>query len=157
PTDATNPSEIQFVDHTYGTTVVTAAQQAQIFENYIKQDPYLSDHRGQVAERNGAKRPWYNRLDAKFIQDLFTNIGSHRNTLEFSADIYNLPNLLNNYWGARKIYSVNNPLTVSSISASGVPSFFITPYNGAPVAQTFISTISTANTWAIQLGLRYIF
>jgi len=157
PTDATNPSEIQFVDHTYGTTLVTAAQQAQIFESYIKQDPYLSKHRGEVAERNGAKRPWYNRLDMKFVQDLFANIGSHRNTIQFSADIYNLPNLLNNYWGARKIYAVNNPLTVSSISANGIPSFYITPYNGLPVSQTFISTISTSSTWAIQLGLRYIF
>ena len=156
PADATNPSEIKFVDHTYNGQVVTAAQQTQMFESYINQDPYLKKHRGQLAERNGAKRPWYNRVDMKFVQDLFTNISSHRNTLEFTADIFNVANLLNNYWGARKIYTVNNPLTVSSVSG-GIPSFYITPYNGLPVTQTFISQISTANTWQMQLGLRYIF
>ena len=72
PKDATNPSEIQFVDHTYDAELYTAAQQAQIFEDYIKQDPYLSKHRGEVAERNGANRPWYNRLDMKFLQDHFS-------------------------------------------------------------------------------------
>lgn len=156
PTDATNPSEIQFVDHTYNGQTTTAAQQAQMFEDYIKQDPYLSKHRGEVAERNGAKRPWYNRLDMKFVQDLFTNVGQHRNTIQFSADIYNLTNLLNNYWGARKIYTVNNPLTLNTVT-NGVPNFYITPYNGLPVTKTFINSISTANTWAVQLGLRYIF
>jgi outer membrane receptor protein involved in Fe transport len=160
PKDATDPTEIQFVDHNYGTTanpsIYTAAQQAQIFEEYIKQDPYLSKHRGQVAERNGANRPWYNRVDMKFLQDVFTNIGKHRNTIQFSADIYNVLNLINPYWGARKIYAVNNPLVVSGVT-NGIPSFYINTYQGLPVSQSFINSISTANTWNMQLGLRYIF
>jgi outer membrane receptor protein involved in Fe transport len=156
PTDATNPSEIKFVDRTYNGQLYTATTQAQIFERYIQQDPYLRDRRGKVVERNGAKRPWYNRLDMKFIQDIFTNVGSRRHTIQFSADVYNVANLINHDWGARKIYTINNPLTLSSVT-NGIPSFTITPYNGLPVTQTFINTISTSNTWAMQLGLRYIF
>lgn len=160
PKDATNPNEIKFVDRSYtvnGQTVsYTAAQQGQIFEKYIQQDPYLRNHRGQVAERNGAQYPWYNRLDMKFLQDIFTNIGKQRHTLQFSADIFNVFNLLNNEWGIRQLYTVRNPLTLSSVSG-GVPSFYITSYNGLPVTETFVNNVSTSTTWAIQLGLRYIF
>ncbi|TMI97433.1 MAG: hypothetical protein E6H06_01665 [Bacteroidetes bacterium] len=158
PKDATNPAEILFknnVTYANGQTY-TSAQQAQIFENYIRQDPYLSKHRGQITERNGAKRPWYNRVDMKLMQDIFTNVGKRRHTIQLSADIYNVANLINHYWGARKIYTINNPLKVESVS-NGVPTFSITPYNGAPVTQSFINTISTSTTWAVQLGVRYIF
>ncbi|HWC53747.1 MAG TPA: carboxypeptidase regulatory-like domain-containing protein [Chitinophagaceae bacterium] len=156
PKDATNPFEIKFVDHTYNGVLYTAAQQAAIFEYYIRQDPYLSKHRGQVADRNGAFRPWYNEVNLKFIQDVFTNIGKQKHTIQFSADIYNIPNLINHQWGARKSYTVNNPLTVASVSG-GVPSFYITPYKNVPVSYTFFNNITTSNTWAMQLGLRYIF
>jgi hypothetical protein len=157
PTDATNPSEIQFKNNVvYTNGTYTAAQQAQIFEAYIQQDPYLSKHRGQVVERNGAKRPWYNRVDMKVMQDIFTNVGPRKHTIQLSADIYNLTNLINHDWGARKIYTINNPLKVESVT-NGVPLFSITSYNGAPVNKTFINTISTSSTWSMQLGIRYIF
>lgn len=160
PKDATNTSEIQFVDHNYtinGQTVTyTAAQQAALFNAYIAQDPYLSKHRGEVADRNGARYPWFNRIDMKFIQDIFTKVGKQRHTIQFSADIYNVLNLLSNRWGIRQLYTVKNPLTLSSVTG-GIPSFYITPYNGLPVAQTFVNNVSTSTTWAMQLGLRYIF
>lgn len=160
PKDATNTNEIRFVDRSYtvnGQTIsYTAAQQGQMFEKYIQQDPYLSKHRGQVAERNGAQYPWYNRLDMKFLQDVFTNIGKQRHTLQFSADVFNVMNLLNNSWGIRQFYTVRNPLTLSTVTG-GVPSFYMTSYNGLPVTETFVNNVSTSTTWAIQLGLRYIF
>jgi len=156
PTDARNPSEIQFANRTYNGVTYTAAQQGELFEKYIAQDPYLSKHRGQVAERNGAKRPWYDRVDMKLMQDLFTKVGPRRHTLQLTADIFNLPNLINSSWGARKIYTVNNPLTLQSVT-NGVPTFTITAYNNAPVTQTFISNIALSSTWAMQIGIRYIF
>ena len=158
PKDARDPSEIQFKNQGYNNGVTyTAAEQAELFERFIQQDPYLNKHRGQVAERNGAKRPWYDRVDMKLMQDLFTKVGgSRRHTVQLTADIFNVLNLLNSHWGARKIYTVNNPLTYQGLT-NGVPTFTITAYNNAPVTQTFISNLSTSSTWAMQLGLRYIF
>jgi hypothetical protein len=92
----------------------------------------------------------------KVLQDIFTNVGPRRHTIQISADIYNLANLINHDWGARKIYTINNPLKVESVTG-GVPTFSITSYNGAPVNKTFINTISTSSTWSMQLGVRYIF
>jgi len=156
PKDAKNPNEVKFVDHSYGGVLFTAAQQAALFEDYINQDPYLSKHRGQLADRNGAFRPWYNELNLKFVQEVYAKIGNQRHTLQFSADIYNIPNLVNNYWGARKSYTVNNPLTLSGVSG-GVPSFYITPYQNKPVTYSFFNNVSVSNTWAMQLGLKYLF
>lgn len=158
PMDAKNGSEIQFknnVTYTNGVTY-TSAEQAAIFQNYIDQDPYLRKHKGQVVERNGGKYPWYNRVDAKVVQDIFTNIGRQRHTLQISADIFNVANLLNKDWGIRKFYTVNNPLKLESVT-NGIPLFSITSYNGAPVTRTFVDNVSTSTTWAMQLGIRYIF
>ena len=160
PKNAMDPNEIKFQSsfaYPNGVTY-TAAQMAQIFQNYIDQDPYLKKHKGQVAERNGAKLPWVDRLDMKVVQDLFSKIGSTRHTLQFTADIYNVINLINNDWGIRKINTLpnNSPLTVASVTA-GVPTFRLNTFNNAPVTKTFQNNVSTSTTWAIQLGLRYSF
>lgn len=157
PKDATNPSEIKFKEGVvYNGVTYTAAQQAEIFQSYIDNNSYLKKHKGQIVERFGGKLPWFNRIDAKFVQDIFTNIGKNRHTLQLSADIYNLANLLNKDWGIRQITTLNNPLKVESITA-GIPTFSLTSYNNAPVSTTFVDNVSTSTTWAMQLGLRYIF
>lgn len=154
PKDA---SEIQFKEGVkIGTTTYTAQQQSDLFFKFIDQDPYLSKHKGQVAERNGAKLPWYNKVDFKFAQDIFTTVGGRKNTLQLTADVINFLNLLNHDWGVRRINTVNNPLKVESVT-NGVPTFSLNSYSNAPVQSTFVNNLSTASTWGIQLGLRYIF
>lgn len=160
PKNALDPTEIKFQSSfTYPNGVTyTGAEMAQLFANYIEQDPYLKKHKGQIAERNGAKLPWVDRLDAKFMQDIFTNISGRRHTLQATVDIYNVINLINHDWGIRKITTLpnNSPLTVASTTA-GVPTFRLNTFNNAPVTQTFQNNVSTSTTWAIQLGVRYIF
>ncbi|MFL5786601.1 MAG: hypothetical protein ACJ748_00990 [Flavisolibacter sp.] len=152
-----NPSEIKFKNNVvYNGVTYTAQQQSDIFFQYIEQDPYLRDHKGQVAERNGAKFPWYNRVDMKFAEDIFGTFGRRRNTLQFTVDIVNFLNLLNSNWGVRQLTTVNNPLKVESVT-NGVPTFSLTSFANAPVNKTFVNNFSTSSTWGIQLGLRYIF
>ena len=49
-----------------------AAQQAA-FKQFIAQDDYLSERRGQYTEKYGAEKPWYSQLDLRILQDLYTN------------------------------------------------------------------------------------
>ena len=49
-----------------------AAQQAA-FKQFIAQDDYLSERRGQYTEKYGAEQPWYSQLDLRILQDLYTN------------------------------------------------------------------------------------
>jgi hypothetical protein len=153
-----DPSEIKFTPLTVSATGVTytAQQQSDLFFKYIDQDKYLSKHKGQNAERNGAMYPWYHRMDFNFQQDIFNSFGKQKHTLQFNAAVINFLNLLNKDWGIKKQYIVNNPLRVASVT-NGTPSYQLATFNNVPISSTYINVNSTTTTWGIQLGLKYIF
>ncbi len=165
-----NPGEITFIPMTVGSgataVTYTAQQQSDAFFAFIAQDKYLSKHMGQVAERFGVLYPFYHRVDMKFLQDVFTNIGSRRATLQFSADCSNFLNLLNKDWGLRDFFPVSTPLRATKNATTGEVRYQLSTYtpNGAPsgsnpilIDKSFIRSTSTSSTWALQLGLRLIF
>jgi len=163
PKDARNTSEIQFVPTSAINGVVySAAQQAQLFEDYINQDKYLKAHRGQFAERNGAQIPWRNQLDLRILQDVFTNIGKNRNTIQFSLDIFNFGNVLNPSWGKVKTINASSilvPQNQASLVPGGavVPTFRLNVAQGQIVTRTFRDNLGVASTYYMQMGLRYLF
>lgn len=148
PRDA---SEINFAPIPGGPS---AAEQFAAFDAFIRQDPYLSEHRGEIAERNGAINPWFTNIDLRILQDFI--VGG--NTLEVSLDILNFGNLLNSDWGVREV--VNNaaktPLVFTGdFNGEGQPLF---QFPGAgTLTETFIDDISVLSRWQMQLGFRYIF
>ena len=115
------------------------------------------------AERNGALLPWLHRFDFKLLQDVFANIGKQKNTLQFSIDIINLGNMLNSHWGIRQglITGANTLLRKKSVSNEGVPTFTMNTVSvnrETILPTTAIRDITTtATTWSMQIGLRYIF
>ena len=46
----------------------------------------------------------------KLTQDIFTDIGGHKNTLQFTVDVLNALNLIDKSWGIKQITIVANPL-----------------------------------------------
>jgi len=166
PKDARNTSEIQFVPTSAINGIVyTAAQQAQLFEDYINQDKYLSKHRGQYAERNGGQLPWRNQVDLRIMQDIFTNIGKNKNTIQFSWDIFNFGNLLNPSWGKVKRVNVSSILVPQNVTGSTpyipggtqVPTFRLATDRGQIITRTFRDELGVRSTYYMQMGLRYIF
>jgi hypothetical protein len=157
-----NASEITFVSNTVNGVVYSPQQQSDLFFAYIEQDKYLRAHKGQYAERNGAQVPWRNQVDFKIMQDLFTNIGKNRNTVQFSIDVVNLGNLLNPSWGRVKTINASSilvPQNQASLVAGGtvVPTFRLATDRGNIITSTFRDNVSTASTYSMQFGLRYIF
>jgi hypothetical protein len=152
-------SEITFVAQTAAgtTTARTAQEQSDAFFKYIENVPYLRNHKGQYAERNGAYLPWYNRVDAKVLQDIFTNIGKDRHTIQVSLDVINLSNLINSDWGIRQQVTYRNPLTYVAADASGRPTYRMNQVGGQLPSDYKTDILSTTTTWGLQLGLRYIF
>jgi hypothetical protein len=148
-----------------GAYTYTAAQQWTDLDNYISQDKYLSKHRGEYAERNGASNPWQHRVDFRLLQDIFTNIGENRNSLQLSVDIFNIGNMLNRNWGTYQFQYTSSPLAFQGYDAQGRPTFqyqFASAPNATTAASTLNSTfrndVTTLNSrWQMQLGVRYIF
>ena len=133
---------------------VSAAQQWQQLDSYIAQDPYLSQHRGEYTERNGAISRWYTQLDFKVLQDFsITSSGGKKNTLQLSFDILNAGNLFNQNWGNRYLVG-NNRLVEAAYSATS-PNTPTYTFRGG--SQTFFTDTSLASRWRAQVGVRYIF
>ncbi|WP_246000378.1 TonB-dependent receptor [Pontibacter diazotrophicus] len=137
----------------------SAEQQEDAFEQFINNSPYLSKNRGEYAERSGALLPWYNRMDMRFLQDFYIVTGKKdtKHTLQFSADVLNLPNMINKNWGIEKRFVTANPLQFKSIDSENNPVYNFQNRNGELVTQPFEDVITTSSTWRLQLGLRYSF
>jgi hypothetical protein len=157
-------SEMNFVPIT-GSAPFTAAEQATAWEAYIDQDEYLSSRRGQYAERNGVLLPMVWRLDFAVAQDLFTNLGGARHSLQFRADILNFTNLLNSDWGVgqRLVGSttsppiITQPLVARGADAQGRAQYQMRTVNNQLLSKSLESTAFQSDVYRIQFSLRYSF
>ena len=159
--------EVVLIAHDANDTRTAAQIWAQL-DAFIKQDPYLSKHRGEVAKRNGGSLPYFNTVNLNITQDFAVNVKGAKNTLRFTADVINLGNFLNKNWGLYRQSAVNarTPLNFKSMNTTvgdanyGKPQFSF-PYsdntNKIPVTQSYVVNTGIVSRWQIQLGLRYIF
>lgn len=141
-----------------GTAAEQASQWADL-DAFIKQDKYLSEHRGEYAERNAARLPWTNIIDFHFSQDLYVNALDRRQTLKFTFDVFNIGNMLNKDWGRRYYSSHGN---VSLIKFEGMESDGTTPtfsFNRPKDDRPWYVNDSGlySSRWQAQVGVRYIF
>ena len=134
---------------------------------FINQDPYLSKHRGQFAERNGATLPLYQNFNLNLTQDFYVKVGKYKNTIRVTLDIINLGNLLDKYWGLAQVSAINGKTGAESIlkfagwdNVTNRPTFTV-PYldatNQIPISTSYKYDTSQFSRWQAQLGLRYIF
>lgn len=155
-----NAAEVQqmtFTNQTVNGIVYDQTAQRNLFESYIQQDKYLRTHRGQYAERNGATAPWRNQVDFKFMQDIFVKSGNNRHTIQFTVDIVNFGNLINPAWGVVKSTNATSILIPTFTSLTTAPTFRLATSQGQIVTRTFRNNVSTASTYSVQFGLRYLF
>ncbi len=162
-------SELTFVPFTVGTGAAaktfSAADQQAAYDAYIDNNPYLKTRRGQYAERNGGFSPWLTRVDLSLVREFFVAVNGKRNTLQFRADILNFGNMLNSRWGVGYTAPGANFNAISPISiANGgnqAPTYRMATQvvNGQTVLiqDSFIKSVSLANVWQMQLGIRYTF
>lgn len=158
--------DIQFRDITKdGSVVASADVQREAFWSFVENDSYLSERKGQYAERFGKIEPWLNRFDFKFAQELFTNLGSsRRGTLHITLDALNVGNLINSDWGSYKDFGITNGY--DNIQLLKVAGF----QNGQPIYQLnaanvdafktnaqYVDNVSTSSTWGMLLGVKLTF
>jgi outer membrane receptor protein involved in Fe transport len=159
-----NVGEMNFSAFTAGGVTFTAEQQAAAFDALISGDKYLNSRRGQYAERNGGSFPMARNMDLSVTQDIFRDLGGHRNAFQIRADIINFGNLLNSSWGSswRSIPSITNGnqmqlLTNPGVDAQGRLTYRLATFNNALLTDLFQRTASTGDVYQFQLSLRYSF
>lgn len=166
-------SELNFEQFTTNGVTFTVEQQQAAFDKFVNNNKFLKDSRGGYADRNGALLPWLNRFDFRLLQDLYTNIGKNKHTLQLSVDIFNIGNLISKDWGTLKaLNGAQSLLRVSTISPEGVPTVRMNTIqqNGETILPATAFRDVTAltdfnlvtgntnyNTWSMQIGLRYSF
>lgn len=154
-----NETNFQQYNATVGGVVrtFTAAEQVTAWNSYINQDPYLSKHRGEYAERGALFLPTVFRTDLSITQDIFANVGGQQNKIQLRADILNVGNLLNKNWGGAQRVVTNQPLIPQTTPASGIPLFRLRNIGNNLPTQTFERTAGLDDVWRMQLGIRYTF
>jgi Carboxypeptidase regulatory-like domain/TonB-dependent Receptor Plug Domain len=147
-----------------GTTLVDPRTPDQIWaqlDAFIKQDPYLSKHRGEIAERNGALAPYFKKLNMNLTQDFFFDTkDKNRHTLRLTIDIFNLGNLLNKEWGVTKTFNRTSPLGYAGLTADGKPAFnfnYLDVNNQVPLVNSYRDNTGIDSRWNMQIGVRYMF
>lgn len=153
-------SDIVLVKDNAADTRTTAQTYAQL-SAYINQDPYLSQHKGEYAKRNGLVLPYFQLVNFNFTQDLYQTSGKIKNTLQFEFNIINLGNFLNRDWGNIKFVNRTGILAYKGLdAATGQPAFSF-PYfdnvNQSPLVNSFGNSIGQSSRWQAQFGIRYLF
>jgi len=128
-----------------------ATAQRTALKAFIAQDDYLSDRRGDYAEKYGTLSPWYNTWDVRILQDIGIN---NDQKFQLSFDILNAGNLINSKWGVRQTAtntSLFQPIGVSV--ADGNPTYSF----DTQLTETFQNDFSVISRWRLQMGLRFVF
>jgi hypothetical protein len=139
----------------------SAAEQAAAFDAYISQDKYLSQHRGEYAQRGALFYPVVKRIDLSLMQDVFVGTKGMRHAGQIRLDILNFGNLLNHNWGQGYSTYQSRILTTPAADATGALSYkmnyITTATDRILVPQTFQRSAGSSDVYVMMLSFRYSF
>jgi hypothetical protein len=152
-------------DHLVAGDFASQDEAWKAMDAFIAQDPYLSKHRGEYAERNGAVAPFAHQLDLSIYHDFKIFQGNGRaHALRFSFDISNFLNLLNKDWGVQQTTVLGNQqyqfLTMNQAPAAA-NNYTLKYSMRKDLTETFQDNIGTATNiisrWQMVFGIKYMF
>jgi hypothetical protein len=138
-----------------GIQAADANDQWNALAQFINQDDYLKDRRGQYAERNGAEMPMWTQIDFKYMHDFNFKVGNKGkiNTIQLSVDIINIGNLFNSDWGVIELPRTTTPITVQGVDNNNTPWYSF----DQNLNSSYVQDVSINSKWQMQIGIRYIF
>jgi hypothetical protein len=159
PSDVFDPGEILFdgsssdpdADNSTAARAERVHAQRTAFASFIDQSSCLSQHRGQVLERNRCREPRSQKTILSVRQGI--PIFGKRHGLEAGIDVYNVLNLLNHRWGR---YRLANPRLLQHVGQTGGTAGATQPiFRFEPRPEW--TTDPTESVYQLQLTLRYSF
>lgn len=126
---------------------MTAEESRAAFKQWLENDSYAKNHRGQFAERNSNLSKWEHQIDLHLAQHIYNVQGVGK--LEFTVDIINFANMLNKKWGASYDSAFNlSPVTLEYFKDG--KAYY--SYNKAEIKKSDIGS-----RWHCQVGVRLTF
>ena len=129
------------------------------FWNFVEQDDYLRNHKGEYAGAYSVRTPMVHRFDFRYAHDFLFKIGKTNHKLQLSADFKNIGNMFSSRWGVFKNMAPANGgqiLRVVKVD-NGVPVFAMNKVNGEYPTQTWDYIHSFGQCWQLQIGAKYYF
>ena len=131
------------------------------FWNFVEQDDYLKNHKGEYADAYAARAPWVHTFDFKWAHDFDIKIGSTMHKLQLIANIENIGNMLNSKWGvAKQIPGMSNNqfklltmTNVSDVKKGATPIYALS----TDLKNTWDYNHSYGQCWRLQIGVKYYF
>ena len=160
-----NATDLIYIPATKDEIAFKTPADADAFWTFVNNDKYLSSHKGQYAEAYSSRAPWSHRIDLRVAEDFGIKVGNSMHTLQVSASIENVANLLNSSWGTRKmsVYQTSPngtiaPLKYEGLNADGKPYFSMVQVDKAYPTENYTKTYSLySECWQILFGIKYFF
>lgn len=130
------------------------------FWNFVDQDSYLKNHKGEYAEAYAARAPWVHRFDLRITEDFSFKAGKTEHHFQLSLDFMNIGNMINSKWGVMKNASSSNGcriLKYEGMDDNKTPIFSMYKINGEYPTETYSYNRIYTECWKMQVGIRYIF
>ncbi|WP_372634729.1 carboxypeptidase regulatory-like domain-containing protein [Fodinibius sp.] len=126
------------------------------FDEWIENNESLDDYRGGAVGRGTAREPWSSFLDLRINQNIRTVSGQ---SLEITASVFNVLNLLNEEWGIQESVDGFNNYQAVTIRGyeedTGRPILDFDPENVSDDELYEVNDFSSR--WKLQFGLKYNF
>ena len=131
------------------------------FWNFVMQDDYLRNNRGEYAQPYSARAPWLHRIDLRVAEDFEIKVLGTKQKFQASVDIINFGNMLNSKWGVPQNGASSNYgriLKYEGVDAQNTPIFSMYKDNSGKYLTTSYDKIyDYSNCWSLQVGLKYFF
>lgn len=160
-----NSYDLMYIPRDESEIKFASEEDATAFWNFVNQDDYLKNHKGEYAEAYSARAPFVHRFDFSWKHDFTLKTGNIDHKLQLSLDIMNVGNLFNSKWGVEKTYSnssYNNigllKVTNQKDVANGAqPIFSMNKVNGEYPTKTWDFNRTFGQCWSMQIGVKYFF
>ena len=149
--NGTMRNDIVYVPRDSGDITLARPADWGTLNRYIESEPCLRNQRGRILARNSCRNPWFGTLNARVTKAVPTVSGQ---SLELTADVYNLLNVLDRNWGQSRVTTLD----------PGVPMLSLVGYDGTAGRGIYRLQLpglrqiqDFASRWQMELSLRYVF
>lgn len=147
---------MNFIDNVdkQGKLIMSKEESREAFRQWILNDDYAKNHRGQFAERNSNLTKWEHEINLHVAQDIFY-LKERGSKIQVTFDVINFANMLNKKWGANYYLPYNvAPVTVSGkTNAEGI----LVPEYTFKDQSNVLTKNDISSRWHCQVGVRLTF